>query len=216
MMPGEITRTSAIVLAAGLGARMRPGGKMLIEIDGRPLAVHAVDAALASRACPVIVVVGHDATGVREAVAGRGVIIVENRDYRRGLSTSIRAGLAVLPVDTGRAIFLLADMPDVRAAHIDRLIAAAANGGDDAICVPTWRGRRGNPVLWARRYFAELASLDGDVGGRLLLDRYAASVLSVAMDDEAVLIDLDEPADLARFDPRRLGGGWQGGDGDGG
>jgi molybdenum cofactor cytidylyltransferase len=94
-------------------------------------------------------------------------------------------------------VLLLADMPQVRSTHIDRLISAFTEAGRRAICVPTYAGRRGNPVLWGADYLPELLALTGDVGGRLLLARYADRVHEVEMPDDAVLIDVDQPSDLA-------------------
>ena len=92
---------------------------------------------------------------------------------------------------------LLADMPKVRARHLEALIAAFAAAPAGSICVPVHAGRRGNPVLWPAALFGELASVEGDTGGRVLLSRYPERVRPVAMADDAVLVDIDEPADLA-------------------
>ncbi len=128
---------------------------------------------------------------------GRPVTVVENPAYRDGLSTSIRAGVGALPAGFDAVVFLLADMPRVRATHIDRLISAFAKAGRPSICVPTHGGRQGNPVLWGADYLPDLLALAGDVGGRALLARHADRVHEVEMPDDAVLIDVDQPSDLA-------------------
>ncbi len=190
-------RIAAVVLAAGRSTRMGAANKLLAEIAGQPMIDHAVDAALASQAEPIIVVAGHDAAKVRTALGPRKVTAVENPDYAQGLSTSVRAGIAALPDDIDGALFLLADMPRVGAAHIDRLIAAFNPVEGRAICVPTHKSKRGNPVLWAARFFPEMRALVGDKGARQLLAEHAEQVCEVEMPDDAILVDVDTPEALA-------------------
>jgi molybdenum cofactor cytidylyltransferase len=189
-------RIAALVLAAGRSTRMAPANKLTVEIDGVPMARRAVDAARASQAEPVVAVIGHDAPRVRDALAGSTVTIVENPDYAAGLSTSLRVGLAALPAQLDGVVVMLGDMPRVSARHIDRLIAAFNPTEGRAICVPTHRAKRGNPVLWDARFFAEMQALAGDAGARSLLARHADQVCEVAMDDDGVLLDVDTPAAL--------------------
>jgi molybdenum cofactor cytidylyltransferase len=98
--------------------------KLLAEIARRPLVRIVVEEALASRANPVIVVVGHQHAEVEKALAGLPVELVHNPDFAQGLGTSLRAGIAAVPADADGAIVCLGDMPQVDADLIDRLIAA--------------------------------------------------------------------------------------------
>jgi molybdenum cofactor cytidylyltransferase len=190
-------RIAAVVMAAGRSSRMAPANKLLTDIEGRVMVQRAVDAALASQASPVIVVTGHDGARVREALAGRDVRFIDNPDYAAGLSTSLRAGLAALDgMNLDGAVFLLGDMPLVTPAHIDRLIAAFNPTEGRAICVPSHRGKRGNPVLWASRFFPEMRALDGDQGARSLFRQHADLVCEVDMEDDGVLVDIDTPEAL--------------------
>ncbi|HEY0836513.1 MAG TPA: molybdopterin-binding/glycosyltransferase family 2 protein, partial [Azospirillum sp.] len=117
-------RIAALVLAAGRSTRMGGPNKLLADLDGRALVARTVDAALASRARPVIVVTGHQRDEVTAALAGRPVQFVHNPDFAEGLSTSLRAGLAAVPADADGALVCLGDMPEVSGVVIDRLIAA--------------------------------------------------------------------------------------------
>jgi len=189
-------RVAAVVLAAGRSTRMGGPNKMLADLDGRAMAAVAVDAALASRARPVVVVVGHQADAVRAALGDRPAAVVANPDFASGLSTSLRTGLAALPADADAAVVMLGDMPRVTPATIDRLIAAYAPQEGRAVCVPTFGGRRGNPVLWDRSLFLEMAAVEGDVGARHLIGVHADRVCEVAVDDDGVLVDVDTPEAL--------------------
>jgi len=189
-------RIAAVVLAAGRSSRMGTENKMLAEVDGKPMAVHAVEAALASQARPVLAVTGHEADAVAAALAALGVRTVHNPDYAHGLSTSLAAGLAALDEEVDGAVVMLADMPRVTAEHVNRLIAAFNPVEGRAICVPTHRGKRGNPVLFASRFFAEMRDVAGDVGARHLIGQHADEVVEVAMPDDAIFVDVDTPEAL--------------------
>lgn len=191
--PGQV---AAIVLAAGQSRRMGPDNKLLALVDGRPMVSHVVDAMLASRASPVIVVTGHEADRVRAALSDRPVQCCHNPVYADGLSTSLRAGLDALPEVEG-VLVALADMPRIKAGQIDRLIAAFNPTEGRAICVPTVRGKRGNPVLFASRFVPEMRQVSGDVGARHLIGAHAEEVVEIEMDDDAALLDIDTPAALS-------------------
>jgi xanthine dehydrogenase accessory factor len=187
-------RIAGIILAAGTSSRM--GRNKLIEtVHGKPLVRHAADAALASRLDPVLVVTGHEAPKVGAALNGASVTLIHNSDYRAGLSTSLRTGIAAVPEICDGAMVLLGDMPGITPALIDRLIAAFEP--PDAICVAVAHGHRGHPVLWPRAFFGEIAALAGDKGARALLDSRQA--IEVEAGDDAPLTDIDTQEALALY-----------------
>ena len=187
---------AAIVLAAGSSRRMGEINKLLAEVDGAPMIAGVVDAILATRARPVVVVTGHEDERVRAALAGRDVTFVHNPHHAEGMSTSLRAGLGQLGDDLDGALLCLADMPRVRPAHLEALLGAFDPDDGRAICVPTWERRRGNPVLFAARYFAEMRLVEGDVGARALLEKHADTLCYVPMNDRGVTLDIDTPEAL--------------------
>lgn len=189
-------RIAAIVLAAGRSTRMGPLNKMLAEIGGKPLVRIAAEQALASRAKPVIVVTGHQREQVEAALAGLPVRFVHNPDYADGLGTSLRTGIAAVPEEAGGAIVCLGDMPQVDAGLIDKLLAAFDPDKGALIVVPSIDGKRGNPVVWSRRFFNELMAISGDVGARHLIGQYAEVMTEVPLSGEAALTDVDTPESL--------------------
>ncbi|HMM13485.1 MAG TPA: molybdopterin-binding/glycosyltransferase family 2 protein [Parvibaculum sp.] len=191
-------RVAALVLAAGRSSRMGAANKLTAEIDGKPMLARVVDAALASVASSVTVVTGHEDNEVRAALAGRAVNFVHNPDYAEGLSTSLRAGVSALPGDIDAAVICLGDMPDISARHIDRLVAAYDPDEGRTICVPTFAGKRGNPVLWGARYLPEMQDLKGDVGAKHLIGEHEDAVCEVPMPDAATLTDIDTPEEMAQ------------------
>ncbi|CAG4883628.1 4-diphosphocytidyl-2C-methyl-D-erythritol kinase [Georgfuchsia toluolica] len=191
-------RIAALVLAAGRSTRMGEHNKLLCNVSGVPLALRVTNAACASHVCQVMVVTGHESERVEAALAGRPVSFTHNPDYAQGLSTSLRRGLRALPADIDAVIVLLADMPGISAGDIDRLLDYF-DLAHPCILVPEHEGRRGNPVVWPRRYFGEMADLSGDTGARGLLEQYANDVRSVAIASPAIFADIDTPEALAAY-----------------
>jgi molybdenum cofactor cytidylyltransferase len=186
-------RVAALVLAAGRSTRMGGPNKLLAEIGGKPLVRIVTEQALASRAAPVVVVTGHERAKVEAVLAGLSVRFVHNPDYAAGLSTSLKAGLAALPAEADGAIVCLGDMPQVTAGLIDRMVDAFDPERGALVVVPTIEGKRGNPVVWSRRFFPDLMALEGDVGARHLIATYADVVAEVPVEDSAALTDVDTP-----------------------
>ena len=189
----------AIVLAAGRSTRMGEANKLLADIGGKPMLRHVAEAALASQAQQVLVVVGHQADEVCAALTGLDVAFVANLDFATGLSSSLKAGIRALPQGAAGALVLLGDMPRIETAHLDAMIAAFASEAGNAVVVPMHRGQRGNPVLWPADLFAEILALEGDVGARSLLARHAPRVREIDLGTDAIVMDVDTPEALARL-----------------
>lgn len=196
-------QVAAVVLAAGRSSRMLDRNKLLELIDGKPLICHVVDALRETAVSPIIVVVGHQAEQVRAALADRPVVFAENPHFADGLSTSLRVGLAQLDSSTDGALICLGDMPRVRAEHLEALIGAFEPADGREVVVPTFAGQRGNPVLWAARYFPAMRELHGDQGARDLLSRYASVVCTVPMPDDGTVLDVDTPDALRALNEPR-------------
>jgi molybdenum cofactor cytidylyltransferase len=184
---------AAIVLAAGRSTRMGGPNKLLAEINGRPLVRIAAEQALASRARPVIAVTGHQRDKVEAALDGLDVVLIHNPDFADGLSTSVKAGVVAVPDDVDGVIVCLGDMPQVNAPLIDKLLAAFDPEKGALVVVPTIGGKRGNPVVWSRRFFPELATLQGDTGARHLIASFPEAVVEVPLSGTAALVDVDTP-----------------------
>jgi molybdenum cofactor cytidylyltransferase len=188
---------AAIVLAAGRSTRMGGPNKLLADLGGKPLVRIVAEQAVASKASGVIVVTGHQADLVEKALAGLNVSFVRNPDFAAGLASSVKAGINAVPADADGAVVCLGDMPLIDTMLIDRLIEAFAPDRGSLIAVPVSDGRRGNPVLWSRRFFGELMTLDGDVGARHLIMKHAEAVTEVPVEGHAAFLDIDTPQALA-------------------
>jgi CTP:molybdopterin cytidylyltransferase MocA len=188
---------SAILLAAGAGNRFG-GGKLLTPFRGRPL----IEAALSNLAdAPVdeiVVMVGADAERLREVCEPYGVRVVENPEWERGQSTSVRAGLRALGPGVRAAVVLLADQPLVGAGAVKRLVEAFEKGAK--VAVASYGGRPRNPVLFSREVWPLLeAELEGDEGARPFLRRHPELITEVPCDGAGDPADVDTREDLLRL-----------------
>ena len=144
---------------------------------------------------PPVIVLGARADAVRAALAGRAAQFIIADDYAEGIAHSLRAGLAAAPAGWEAALVLLADMPRIDAPLIATLATAPG-----AVIVPTWAGKRGNPVRWSRTHFTALMALEGDVGGKAVLA--GLTPVEVAATSDAIFDDIDTPAALAALRAR--------------
>jgi molybdenum cofactor cytidylyltransferase len=176
---------------------MAPRNKLLESFAGEPVIVAVVRAALGSGASPVIVVTGHEAPRIAEALRCFEMALVHNPRFADGMSTSLSAGIAALREEHDGALVMLGDMPQVVPADLKALLAAFTEANDRrAICVPVRGGRRGNPVLWGAAHFPDIMRIAGDVGAKHLLAARADNVIEVPAGSDGVLADIDVPADL--------------------
>lgn len=197
--------TAAILLAAGSSSRMGHGRhKLLLPLGNRPVVAHVLEATLASQAFPTVLVLGHQAEQVRFRIdtytAHPSLSIVENPDYRQGMSTSLRAGLQHLlqehhsnePVSStlDSVLILLADQPLITSSIIDMLITTRKTTGKNIIA-PLYKGKRGNPILFAASLFPELIEVTGDEGGRSVIERHKQDMATVEVGDVGTSYDVD-------------------------
>ncbi len=195
--------TAAIILAAGSSSRMGEGRhKLLLPLAGRPVLAHVIEAALASQARPIIVVLGHQASEVRAQIAPyttqSDVLLVENPGYMKGMSASMRTGIKFLmsinipqgSPSLDNALIMLGDQPLITPQIIDNLIKARHATGK-RIIAPLYDGKRGSPVLFDASLFIELLEVTGDEGGRSILERHRQEVGTVEVSDSMANYDMD-------------------------
>ncbi|MGH3343585.1 MAG: nucleotidyltransferase family protein, partial [Carbonactinosporaceae bacterium] len=188
---------AGLLLAAGEGRRLgRP--KALVEVGGALLVERGVAVLRAGGCAPVHAVLGAAYDAVVAAADLSGVVVVHNPDWRSGMGSSLRAGLAALPPDAGAVVVALADQPGVTPEGVRRLRTAYRGGA--RVAVATYGGSRRHPVLLARETWDEVARLAvGDVGARPFLAAHPVLVVPVACDDAGSPADIDTPEDLVRL-----------------
>jgi molybdenum cofactor cytidylyltransferase len=183
------TMVSAILLAAGEARRM---GKLkqLMPLGKTTIVEQTIDNLLASRVNEVIVVLGHKAEEIMRRIAARPIKMVINPLYRQGMSTSIAAGLTFTDSRAQAVMLALGDQPFVDGPTINRLIKEF-EAHDKGIAIPTYKGKRGHPLIFSIKYKAQLSGLKGDIGGREIIKHHPEDILEVAVDCEGIVIDVD-------------------------
>ena len=193
------SKTTAIILAAGLSRRMQAGAKLLAPLADEPLIRHSVKNLCKSSFDEIIVVTGHKANSVIDALDGLPVTIVGNPDYTNGQASSIKAGLNAIAKDSDDVLIALGDMPLVPEALISKLCAAHKHNpeADNTITMPLCDGQRRNPVIFGKAFFGLLATLTGDEGARQIIHDHEKSIGRIDWPDATAFMDVDTPQMLA-------------------
>ena len=186
----------AVVLAAGLSRRMGVQ-KLLLPFGGRTVVVHIVDQIIASAVDKIHVVVGHEGGRVSRELSDRPVSIVTNPDYKSGMLSSVRCGLAALGQECRTVLVALGDQPSITSRLIDRMVESF-DETEKQILVPFYDGRRGHPVLFSQAYYDEILAHYDNVGLRGLLHAHPDEVFELKVSSSAVLSDMDCPEDYRR------------------
>ena len=190
----------AIVLAAGLSARMGGKFKPLLPVAGRPLIARTLAALFqVPEISPVLLVTGHRADAVREAAGGYDVTFVHNSHYEAGgMVSSAQAGVRALPAGVPAFLLSLGDQPAVRPATLSRLIQAWKKGAA-AVILPTYHGNRGHPVVLSTQCAADILNLASDQTLKAVVERHKDQTIEVEVDDPGVITDIDTPDDYERL-----------------
>jgi molybdenum cofactor cytidylyltransferase len=145
---------------------------------------------------PIYIIAGQEYEIIQEIVKDLPVQVVQNPDWNEGQSSSLRVAIKSLPRRIGGAVFLLVDQPQIPVALIRRLITEHSSTLSP-IVLPVSGGRRANPVLFDRKTFQALSSIQGDFGGRMIFSQY--QLQNIPWFDETILLDVDTPEDYARL-----------------
>jgi molybdenum cofactor cytidylyltransferase len=188
---------SAIVLAAGLSRRMGGPNKLLLPLAGAPLVRRTVDALSRHPFAEIVVVTGHDAPNVEEALRGAEVRLVHNAAYEDGQMSSVRAGLAALSVPSMGVVVALGDQPLLTPEDLATLAAAFLAHPECQVLVPTFQGARGNPIVLSRANVANILARSGNFGCRQFVEKNQELVTTFEMPNDHVLRDVDRPEDYA-------------------
>ncbi len=201
---------AVVVLAAGRSSRMGSSGghKLLATFEGVPLVRRTVLAALGSVASPVIVVTGHRRMEIEGAIADLDMEMVCNENYQSGIAGSIACGVAAAEsVGPDGLMIMLADMPELTAGDLDRLVAAFDTCRGTSIVRAAGHGRPGNPVIFPQSLHARLTELSGDSGARQLIETAGIPVVDLDLGERA-LIDVDTPEEVTAAGGLLRPSGW--------
>src|SRR4051812_17218165 len=170
---------AAVILSGGESRRMG-SPKALIQYQGRTFLEHLLDVARHPKISPIIVVLGPHADPIRAQVSLDGTVVVVNQDWEKGQLSSIQAAVSHLIVknESDGFVLFLVDHPFVSAELVEKLIAEFYRSGKPII-VPVFDGKRGHPVIFARRLYDELLAAPLDKGARTVVWAHTHEILEV-------------------------------------
>lgn len=197
---------SAVVLAAGLSARMEGRHKLLLPVGGEPAVRRVVRAIVAAQPQEVVVVTGFNGRAVFEALDGVDVRFQSNPRYREGQMTSVASGVCALQAPCDAVMICLADQVLIEAADYRELIEAYASMPYGSILVPMFEGARGNPVVFASSYCPEVVGGRVNPGCRKLIAEHGDEVFLHEAAHDRFCVDMDTPADYLSVIARVEGG----------
>ena len=189
----------AVLLAAGQSTRMGQKNKLLLKINGIPLVRRSAINILNSNVVSLTVVTGFDEDKIVDALSGLNVNFVKNVNFREGLSSSLKAGLANITPSPSAVIICLADMPKIQPEHINRLIENFDPLKGWEICIPTSNGKRGNPVLIGSRFFPHIFETSGDFGAKHVMKHHPDKIVEVEIGTSDIHFDIDTQDEYENF-----------------
>jgi molybdenum cofactor cytidylyltransferase len=193
--------TAGIILAAGESIRFgKP--KQLLKLHNKYLIEWVLDAALGSRLKHILLVLGHEHQMISQALGEKArhprLQLVINHQYSQGQSVSIRTGVLKIRDGYPSAMFLLGDQPLIESETIDYLLNQFWSSDKD-ICVPVHQGKRGNPAIFSQKFYSQLQKIQGDKGGRNIIERYPNRVLEVEIENIHCFFDVDTQKDFEKI-----------------
>lgn len=194
----------AVLLAAGRSERMGRNNKLLLNADGIPLVRKSAINILNSNVASMTVVTGFDENKIVNALSGLNVNFVKNINFREGLSSSLKAGLANITPTPSAVIICLADMPKIQPEHINQLIENFDPLKGWEICIPTNNGKRGNPVLIGSRFFPYIFETSGDFGAKQVMKQHSDKIVEVEIGTSDIHFDIDTQDEYENFTTRSI------------
>lgn len=195
---------SAILLAAGSSSRMKGENKLMKKIKGKPLIQHSINNLLGSAVDEIVIILGYENKTVQSIIKkNKKIKIVFNKNYKNGISTSIKVGIKNISSKSNSFFVCLADMPNINQNIYNKLIKAKfkynKKVGRDLkkdIIIPTFEGKNGNPVLFSKQMKSEMLKIKGDYGAKELIRLNKNKSMSIPVKNSGIILDYDKSNDF--------------------
>ena len=185
-----------ILLAAGESKRFGDKNKLSEIINGKPIINHILDTLCEIfHPSELIVIVGHEQNIIKNLIFNKDIKILENKDYRKGIGTSIALGMNNLNEDIDGVMIIPADMPYINSKDLINLEKKFIELNCVKVVMPEHNYRIGNPVILPRNYFKTLKSLKDDFGARSLIRKKDIVTLKTGF---GTIFDIDTKEELAK------------------
>lgn len=195
----DVTGCAILILAAGASSRMRGGDKLLEQVAGQPLLRVMLERAVAAAEGAVLCALPGPDHQRSACLGGLTVTPIFVSDAVEGMGASIRAGVAALPADATAVMILPADMPELTADDLRRMLTAQRDAPDAILRAVDCDGLQGHPVIFPADLFPTLGTCHGDTGARDVLRAHSERIVTVPLPDRHATTDLDTPEDWAAW-----------------
>ena len=194
-------KVMGVILAAGNSTRMGNDNKLLRNIGDAPLIRNTAIEMLKSDLDSCSIVLGYQSDKVADVIKDLNVNLILNPLWKEGQASSLRAAINTLDSTYSDLLIMLGDLPGIKSSHINSIIEEhlLTDNRKSKITIPSFKGQKGNPVIWGRSFFHDLSNLEGDVGGRTLFSEHPAAINILEMNDPWVVKDADTPEDFENF-----------------
>ena len=195
------TKVMGVILAAGNSTRMGKDNKLLRNIGDAPLIRNTAIEMLKSDLDSCSIVLGYQSDKVADVIKDLNINLILNPLWKEGQASSLRAAINTLDSTYSDLLIMLGDLPGIKSSHINSIIEEhlLTDNRKSKITIPSFKGQKGNPVIWGRSFFHDLSNLEGDVGGRTLFSEHPAAINILEMNDPWVVKDADTPEDFENF-----------------
>tara|TARA_B110000014_G_C20056248_1_gene549770 strand:- start:194 stop:802 length:609 start_codon:yes stop_codon:yes gene_type:complete len=195
---------SSILLAAGSSSRMNGENKLTKEIKGIPLIKYSIKNILGSSVDEIIIILGHEDDLIRNLIEkNKKIKVFYNKDYKSGVSSSIKMGVKNISLRTDAFFISLGDMPNVNQNIYNKLIKARSNYNKKLktefkkeIIIPTYEGKNGNPILFSKFMKKKIENISGDFGAKKIVELNKEKILNVKFKSNSVVSDFDTKDDF--------------------
>ena len=194
-------KVMGVILAAGNSTRMGKDNKLLKNVGDAPLIRNTAIEMLKSDLDTCSIVLGYQSDKVAAVIKDLDIRLILNPMWEEGQASSLRAAINTLDATYSDLLIMLGDLPGIKSSHINSIIEEhlLTDNRKSKITIPSFKGQKGNPVIWGRSFFHDLSNLEGDVGGRTLFSEHPAAINILEMDDPWVVKDADTPEDFENY-----------------
>ena len=181
---------SAIILAAGLSKRMSLGNKLLLKKNNIPIINITINKIKASKVNEIILVLGNDSQLIHENLDVKNIKIIVNKNFKEGISSSIKTGIKNVNFKSKGALICLGDMPLIRTSTYNEIIQSFF--AEKKNIIPFYKNKRGNPIIFTKSYYKNLMEINGDEEAKKFIKEYPNDFTKISLSDEGVLKDIDD------------------------
>lgn len=186
---------TGIILASGFSKRME-NDKLVLELNGIPMIENVILAAKNSILDEILIVLREEK--IKKIADRHNIKVIFNKKAFLGQSESVKLGVSGADEDTKAYLFLMGDQPFITCQIINQ-ICGEYKFGKSGIIVPVYNGRRGNPVLFSSIYKDNLLKLEGDMGGRAIINKSKADVYFLNINSDCIGLDIDTYEDYLKY-----------------